>query len=156
MMDYTGITNFVAEPLTVHGLQEVWRTVMMSMPKGETFLSTRCYIGDGACRIEGAEENFTVAHPLFWARVEQQTERRYSVAKPPLGSTLPFAGIQIIEIDPCPADSADAAARRAAYWTRLAAAAGEMQSSAELRALLAQVGRHPEGEDLQGLRERSE
>jgi hypothetical protein len=83
------------EPLTLDTIRRMMRT----MSKPETFLSTNLFQGRDSIRVEGSTENFTVAHPSFWTRVQHQArmqDRYYMDSGNPLGSMF---GIQIIEID---------------------------------------------------------
>lgn len=89
------------EPLTLDKLNAALRELRRSMPKPATFLSTRQFPGTDSLKIEGSEEDFVVAHPMFWARLQHEL-RRDEVATNRadiLGIARPMFGIQIIELD---------------------------------------------------------
>jgi hypothetical protein len=98
---FYGTTSTIAEPQPALTLDTL-RKMMLKIPKPECFLSTKLFPGMEAMHIEGSGENFTVAHPMFWARLEHECRQNQPFVTPNLlGGPSTFWGIRIIEIDPC-------------------------------------------------------
>jgi hypothetical protein len=90
----------------------------LSLPKPDVFLSTRLFSGAKAMMVEGAQEKFIVAHPLFWARLEHET--RYDLETDPQRVGFrSLTGIPIIEIDRHQDDSPERTAYIEDMWKRL-------------------------------------
>lgn len=100
------------EPLTVDKLLHL----VLKTPKRETWVSTRHYPGSDALRIEASGEDFMVAHPMFWARLEHELCRD---RVPPNPLLPPFAGVKIIEIDPHPTNTPERRLWLEDIWRRL-------------------------------------
>lgn len=107
-------------PMTYEAMMETMRRFALNAPKRETWLSTKHYPYPDALHIDATGENFVVAHPSFWLRVEYACRDRNSVqAANLLGAPFLFGGIQIIEIDGHASDSPERVRYLADIWTRL-------------------------------------
>jgi hypothetical protein len=96
------------------------RRMMRDLPKPDVFLSTKLFPASNAMMVEGAQEKFTVAHPMFWARFEYETRKDQLAEINPLRAGLsPFVGIPIIEIDRREDDTSERRAYIDGLWKRL-------------------------------------
>lgn len=100
------------------------QALLDAMPPKETLLSSRLFPSDKAIVAKGKRENFTVAHPAFWARIEVELRRRADRVTPfdasPVRASL--FGLQIIETDPWDGDSDETAKWRRGHLVRFAEA----------------------------------
>lgn len=103
------------EPLTI----DTPRRLMLKMPKPEVWLSTRLFPGADAMRVEGEDENFLVAHPDLWLKLQHHCERDMLPSPNLLGIPRPIFGIQIQEIDLHPDDGPERRAYLDGIWRKL-------------------------------------
>lgn len=103
------------EPLTL----EILQRLRLTLPKPELWLSTRLFPGSEAMRVEGSEENFLIAHPGLWLRLQHHCERDMMPKPNLLGEPRPMFGIQIIEVDYHDGDSPEHRAYIDRLWRKL-------------------------------------
>lgn len=122
MMQSFGLvtSSNIAEPHPALTLDTLLK-LALSVPKKETWVSTKRFPHGPSIRVEASGENFLVANPSFWMKVQHETTRAQTYKPFELGANqfMPFAGIPIIEIDFDDDDSEDRRRYLADIWVRL-------------------------------------
>jgi hypothetical protein len=115
----TATVPVVQTSISADDLIDNLRRIALTMPKAETWLSTKRFPpGEQAFRIEASSENFLVAHPSFWMRFQYAVSRDQAPTAPLTGNML-FSGIRITEIDLDGTEDDDRREYLQGVWARL-------------------------------------